>query len=508
MDLYTRVHAILTEADTAAAAAKPSESIKPFKPHIRMVNGTPHMAAADFRKLPGLKLKSDSRFTFNKATPSKPRHVAIKPKAAAPSSSTVQAPAGAPTRGSDSQGEFTLKPNGFKEYKDFTLAPSGLKIYHYDSRANIAAVKARQAAEHATQTPKPSSPGRDINAWYYVGRSRPTSASKPERIGTPPEVSAKQQASPAQPKESLWHRFTFDAPKAGVEPKIEIKHSQPETETPAQAKPTEAPKQASETPKPDDGLTSMWKQYARNHSAPRYTAGIHLQNNDLFHKVSDKYGLDTAKAMHGYAEAMRRGKMFDVARKFGVDENMDEAIGAGIPSAFKAPKPPGMGIRAVMPGPGLRMKTSASAAGSALRSTIAAFRMKTSAPSSTGRSPAVKIGQMLKPKLTAPTTKTSVASFKQAKAQTGNIGEEDLTEAGRVKNLGRHSARRGVFSSHMRRYRDRINVNPTDRDGRPAAGEGDDRGHDARGDANESVVLAENGQYYGQFLLAIARHDK
>jgi hypothetical protein len=496
VDLFDRVHAILTEAD--AATVKPSESIKPFKPHIRMVNGTPHMSSADFRKLPGLKLKSGSQFTFDKSQPSPVS--ATKPEAAAPSAPTVQASAGAPTKGSDSEGEFTLKPNGFKEYKDFTQAPSGLKIYRYDSRANIAAVKARQAAERAAATSSPVSPKRDINAWVHVGQSRPTSSPKPERIGTAPSQEPQVGHPAPQPKAktSLWKRFTSDEkPETGkVAPKA----------ISAQPKPS-APEVRPASAEPDESLTSMWKQYARNHSAPRYTAGIHLQNNELFHKVSDKYGLDTAKAMHGYAEAMRRGKMFDVARKFGVDENMDEAIGASIPSAFKAPKPPGMGVRAIMPGPGLRMKTTASSTGAAPRSTLAALRMKTSAPT-TARSPAIKIGQTLKPKLTAPTTKASVSSFKQAKAQTGNIGEEDLTEAGRVKNLNKHSVKHGIFSSRMRRYRNRIDVNPTDREGRPDAGEGDDRGHDERNSANESVVLAENGQYYGQFLLAIARHGK
>lgn len=494
MDLFERTKAILDEAD-AAAVVKPSESVKPFKPRIRMVGGTPHMSAADFRSLPGLKLKAGRQFTFGNSTPT-PTAKATTPSVAkplaeplapsAPSSATA-APAG--------DKDFILKPNGFKQYKDYTESPSGLKIYRYDSRANIQAAKDREAAKAAQ--PRPSQPkasttsfvSKDPNAWLHVGRvTQSPKAVAPKTDATPeaPKVSVREKMS------GLWHRFTDDAKPASANQPKPVATEAPKTETP------KAPK-AEEPKTSDTGLNQMWHQYARNHNAEKYTRGVHLQNNDLFHKVADKYGLDTAKAMHGYAEAMRRGKMFDVTRKFGIDE----AIGAGIPSAFKAPKPPGVGVRSSALAPPLKVKTSAPAVGSAPRSSLGtALRSKFTAPSAT-KPLGSKLGSALAPKTTAPKVK-AIKTLKPASAASGNIGEEDIiTEAGRVKNLGRYSVNRGIFSARRKVYRDKIDVRPTDRDGRPDAGEGDERDHDARDSANESVG-GQYKHYYGEFLEAVS----
>lgn len=495
MDLFERTKAILDEAD-AAAVVKPSESVKPFKPRIRMVGGTPHMSAADFRSLPGLKLKAGRQFTFGNSTPA-PAAKATTPSVAkplaeplapsAPSSATA-APAG--------DKDFILKPNGFKQYKDYTESPSGLKIYRYDSRANIQAEKAREAAKAAQ--PHPVQPkastssfvSKDPNAWLHVGRSTVTTpkpsvtkSEEPKAAPVTPTPNARERVS------RLWHRLADDAKPAPT--------SQPKPAA-AEAPKAEAPR-SEESKTSDTGLNQMWHQYARNHNAEKYTRGVHLQNNDLFHKVADRYGLDTAKAMHGYAEAMRRGKMFDVTRKFGIDE----AIGAGIPSAFKAPKPPGVGVRSAALAPPLKVKTSAPTVGSAPRSSLGtALRSKFTAPSAT-KPLGSKLGSALAPKTTAPKVK-AIKTLKPASGAAGNIGEEDvITEAGRVKNLGRHSVKRGIFSARRKVYRDKIDVRPTDRDGRPDVGEGDERDHNARDSANESVG-GQYKQYYGEFLEAVS----
>lgn len=491
MDLFERTKAILNEAD-AAAAVKPSESVKPFKPRIRMVGGTPHMSAADFRSLPGLKLKAGRQFTFGASTPapvSKATTSAVAKSAAEPLAPSAPISATAAPAGDK---DFILKPNGFKQYKDYTESPSGLKIYRYDSRANIQAEKAREAAK--TAQPHPVQPkastssfvSKDPNAWLHVGRStittpKPsvTKSEEPKAAPVTPTPNARERMS------RLWHRLADDAKPSVSQPKS------------AEAPKAEAPR--SEEPKTSDtGLNQMWHQYARNHNAEKYTRGVHLQNNDLFHKVADKYGLDTAKAMHGYAEAMRRGKMFDVTRKFGIDE----AIGAGIPSAFKAPKPPGVGVRSSALAPPLKVKTSAPSVGAAPKSSLGtALRSKFTA-SSALKPLSNKLGSALTPKMTAPKTK-AIKTLKPASATSGNLGEDDIiTEAGRVKNIGRHSARRGIFSSRMRRFRDKINVRPTDRDGRPDTGEADQRDPDERNSANESA--SEYKRYYGEFLEAVS----
>lgn len=74
----------------------------------------------------------------------------------------------------------------------------------------------------------------------------------------------------------------------------------------------------------DKALTALWKAYEKNHTNPKAGDAEKRFNQHIFRTVEKKYGTDTAKAMYGTAEALRRSGVKAMHHKYGIEEMIKE----------------------------------------------------------------------------------------------------------------------------------------------------------------------------------------
>lgn len=101
--------------------------------------------------------------------------------------------------------------------------------------------------------------------------------------------------------------------KAVTSPDEKIRHTQ---KNPADAQPNQS--------KVDTELSSLWKRYERNHTSENASEDERKWNQNIFRHVESKYGLETAKAMYGSAEALRRSGVKTMHRKYGIEEMKEQ----------------------------------------------------------------------------------------------------------------------------------------------------------------------------------------
>lgn len=70
----------------------------------------------------------------------------------------------------------------------------------------------------------------------------------------------------------------------------------------------------------DKYLSPLWKRYEKNHINPKAGEAEKKWNQNIFRHVESKYGLETAKAMYGSAEALRRSGVKAMHAKYGIEE--------------------------------------------------------------------------------------------------------------------------------------------------------------------------------------------